>query len=104
MSLTHWLIRHLLATHTLTVAVKSKKQIVCHNPPPAQINEHCSDLRGSISWLFIGRPRKPEVRSMGPDVSYGGNPLADFPAVFFHISFGICHGTQLTNPNNKSVE
>ena len=21
-------------------------------------------------------------------------PLADFPAVFFHISFGICHGTQ----------
>ena len=28
--------------------------------------------------------------------------LADFPAVFFHISFGICHGTQLTNPNNKS--
>ena len=20
--------------------------------------------------------------------------VADFPAVFFHISFGICHGTQ----------
>ena len=25
----------------------------------------------------------------------GGTPLADFPAVFFHISFGICHGTQI---------